>query len=70
MDKKEQEFLQKKAKWLSHLLNGHKYTDLIAEAKNLREKYPEVYFFSNAIGLGYHGLGQNKEAQHIFENAL
>ena len=70
MDKKEQEFLQKKAKWLSHLLNGHKYTDLIAEAKNLREKYPEVYFFSNAIGLGYHGLGQNKEAQYIFEKAL
>ena len=70
MDKNEQEFLQKKAKWLSHLLNSHKYTDLIAEAKNLRKKYPEVYFFSNAIGLGYHGLGQNKEAQDIFENAL
>ena len=70
MDKKEQEFLQKKAKWLSHLLNTQKFTDLIEEARNLSQKYPNIYFFSNAIGLAYHGLGKNKQAQGILEEAL
>ena len=70
MNKKEQDYLKKKVNLLTDLLNSKKYTKLVEEGTLLKKKYPDIYLISNAIGLGYHGLGENNKAFEILENAL
>ena len=70
MDIKEQEFLKKKVKELTILLNDKKYNDLVNEGLNLKKKYTGIYLIFNAIGLGYIGLQNYKKAEEVLREGL